>query len=242
MATTDYHEYWTALRVSHAVHPANRFRYELIAAELKKLKIQPQRVVDCGCGDASLLAMVGKAIPCGELHGMDIAGNVPASAPGVVDVFHQQDLGAPVPEAMHGRYDLALCSEVVEHVPNDHGVIENLSNLLVSQGWLVLTTQSGAIYKTERFLGHLRHYRLDDLCNRIARAGFHIEEAYRCGWPFLNMQKIVAHIFQDTVQKKVVQATSLSLPVRVLFGVLRRLYRYSLRGYGPQIMIVARKI
>ena len=242
MATTDYTEYWSSLRVSHAAHPANRFRYELIAAELKKLKINPQRVVDCGCGDGSLLAVVSQTIPCGTLHGMDIADNVPANAPGAVPLFRQQDLGSPIPPAWRGQYDLALCSEVIEHVPDDNQVIENLSNLLVSQGWLVLTTQSGNRYKTELSLGHLRHYKIDDLCGRLTTAGFHIEKAYCCGWPFLNLQKIIAHIFQDTVQKKVVKATTLSQPVRILFTMLRWLYRFSLRGAGPQLVIVARKL
>jgi len=242
MAATDYTEYWSALRVSHAAHPANRFRYELIAAELKKLPIRPERVVDCGCGDGSLLAIIRSAIPCGRLHGMDIAANVPASAPGVLDQFRQQDLGTPIPESMRGQYDLAVCSEVIEHVPNDNGVIENVAGLLAPQGWLVLTTQTGNIYKTEQFLGHLRHYRLEELCARLSQAGFRIIRAYRCGWPFLNMQKIAAHVFQGTVQKKVVQATSLSLPIRIAFAILEQLYRVSWRGYGPQLMIVAQKI
>jgi trans-aconitate methyltransferase len=240
--TTDYTEYWSSLRMSHAAHPANRFRYELIAAELKKLKINPQRVVDCGCGDGSLLAAVSQAISCGTLHGMDIANNVPANVPGADHLFCQHDLGSPIPEAWRAQYDLALCSEVIEHVPDDNQVIQNLSNLLVSRAWLVLTTQSGKRYKTELSLGHLRHYKIDDLCRRLSAAGFHIEKAYRCGWPFLNLQKIVAHIFQDTVQKKVVRATTLSPPVRVVFAILHWLYGFSLRGAGPQLVIVARKL
>jgi SAM-dependent methyltransferase len=241
MGATDYSEYWATLRVSHAAHPANLFRYELIAAELKKLQIKPARVVDCGCGDGSLLATVRRTIPCGQLHGMDIARNVPASAPGMLDQFCQQDLGEPIPETERGRYDLAVCSEVIEHVPNDQRVIENVSNLLAPQGWLVLTTQTGNIYKTEQFLGHLRHYHLDELCDRLTKAGFRIVRAYRSGWPFLNMQKIAAHILQDTVQKKVVTAPRLSLPVRILFAILHRLYWFTLRSYGPQLMIVAQK-
>jgi SAM-dependent methyltransferase len=241
MATTDYAEYWNALHVSHSVHPANRFRYDLIAGELKRLKLKPGRVIDCGCGDGSLLATISKAIPCGDLHGTDIASNVPASAPGVIDLFRQQDLGTPVPPSFQNQYDLAVCSEVIEHVPDDQMVIENLSKLVVRNGWLVLTTQSGNMYKTELSLGHLRHYKLDDLCARLKNKGFHIERSYVCGWPFLNLQKIIAHTFQDTVQKKVVHATTLSLPIRTLFGILRWVYRFSLRGYGPQIVIVARK-
>lgn len=242
MTTTDYSEYWAALRVSHAAHPANRYRYELITQELKRLNIKAGHVVDCGCGDGSLLEAIRKAIPCGELHGMDIAGNVPANASAVVNLFRQQDLGMPIPQSLHGQYDLVVCSEVIEHVPNDNVVIENVANLLHERGLLVLTTQSGRMYKTELSLGHLRHYAIEDLCRRIVDAGFRIEEAYHCGWPFLNFQKIIAHIFQNTVQNKIVHATTLSLPVRILFDTLHWLYRFGLRGHGPQIVIIAEKL
>jgi len=242
MGTTDYSEYWASLRVSHAAHPANRFRYELITRELKRLNIKAEHVVDCGCGDGSLLEAIRKVIPCGQLHGMDIAGNVPANASGVVSLFRQQDLGAPIPQSLHGQYDLVVCSEVIEHVPSDNLVIENVANLLSRHGWLVLTTQTGQMYKTELSLGHLRHYAIEDLSRRVEKTGFRIEKAYRCGWPFLNLQKIIAHIFQNTVQTKIVHAPTLSLPVRVLFKTLHWLYHFGLRGYGPQIVIIAEKL
>jgi ubiquinone/menaquinone biosynthesis C-methylase UbiE len=239
----DYRDYWASLTVSHGSHPANRFRYELIAEELERLALQPRRILDCGCGDGSLLSVVSSRLRCGELHGMDVADNVPLHKFGLAAVqFQQQDLGKPVPASLHGQYDLVLCSEVIEHVANDEMVLENLARLAKPGGLIVLSTQSGNIYKTEQFLGHLRHYKREELAARLERYGTNIQKSYLCGWPWLNLQKIAAHTFQSTVQKNIVQATSLSAPVRILFFVLYHLYKFGSRSRGPQIVIVASKL
>src|SRR5580698_854993 len=155
----NYNDYWASLTVSHGSHPANRFRYELLTGELEQLSLQPARVVDCGCGDGSLLAVLSARVHCGELHGLDVADNVPLHKLGIPVQFQQQDLGAPISPGLYGQYDLVLCSEVIEHVANDDMVLQNLARLVKPGGWIVLSTQSGSIYKTEQFLGHLRHYR-----------------------------------------------------------------------------------
>jgi len=196
------------------------------------------QVLEVGCGAGHILERVDHGI----LHGIDISDVQIQRAQARLGrrVELKKSAGESIPYG-DKSFDKILCSEVIEHVPNDQRVIENVSNLLAPQGWLVLTTQTGNIYKTEQFLGHLRHYHLDELCDRLTKAGFRIVRAYRSGWPFLNMQKIAAHILQDTVQKKVVTAPSLSLPVRILFAILHRLYWFTLRSYGPQLMIVAQK-
>jgi SAM-dependent methyltransferase len=237
----DYEAYWSSLTASHNSHPGNRFRYDLIAHELASLRICPSRVLDCGCGDGSLLSVVSRRVRCGELHGMDIAQNVPIERTGLPIRFYQQDLGIPVPEELHGRFDLVLCSEVIEHVADDDTVLRNLHLLAAPGGIVVLTTQTGTVYKTEQFLGHLRHYQIADLCARAEAAGLKVRKACRAGWPWLNLQKIAAHRFQSSVQRNIVQAERLSVKVRALFHLLYSLYRLSSKKRGPQIVIVATK-
>ncbi len=236
----DYSDYWSTLKSSHGSHPGNLFRYELIAAELRRTQLQPDTVIDCGCGDGSLLSVVSNCIPCGPLYGFDIAASVPVGLREAIH-FEQHDLGTPVPASMEGKFDLVLCSEVIEHVLDDQAVLANLFALVRPGGTVVLTTQTGRIYKTEQFLGHIRHYPLEKLTQRVEATGLHIVRAFRCGWPWLNMQKIAAHLLQDTVQTRIVQAEHLGIGVRILFSVLRRLYRFSSRSRGPQLFVLARK-
>jgi SAM-dependent methyltransferase len=237
----NYNDYWKSLKVSHADHPANRFRYNLIADELSGMGSRPKSVLDCGCGDGSLLSVIATRIPCGRLHGMDITENVPLDRAGLPIQFRTQDLGHPIPEEMQGTYDLVLCSEVIEHVENDGMVLRNLADLTAPGGMVVLTTQTGKIYRTEEFLGHIRHYDPGDLCARLEQTGLKVHKCDIAGWPWLNAQKITSHYLQGTVQKQIVQADTLSLPVRVLFSVLRHLYSLSSRRRGPQIVILATK-
>lgn len=237
----NYNDYWSSLATSHHKQPGNRFRYDLIAKEVAAAGIEPERVLDCGCGDGSLLSVVARTVLCKELHGFDIAANVPIERAGVPIHFHQQDLGAPLPAEMHGRYDLVLCSEVIEHVADDDMVLRNVADAAAPGALILLTTQSGTIYKTEQFLGHLRHYRIADLSARMEDAGLTVEKSYLAGWPWLNGQKIAAHYFQGSVQKKIVQAKTLSPSVRAVFFALRHLYSVSSRRRGPQIVIVGRK-
>jgi hypothetical protein len=108
-------------------------------------------------------------------------------------------------------------------------------------GAVVLTTQTGKIYKTEEFLGHIRHYNPLDLCERVENTGLKVQKFYVAGWPWLNAQKFAAHYFQGTVQRNIVQANRLSFKVRILFALLSRVYSLSSRRRGPQIVILASK-
>ncbi|MBV8550487.1 MAG: class I SAM-dependent methyltransferase [Acidobacteriaceae bacterium] len=238
----DYNDYWSNLTASHDHHPGNRFRYKLIADELSAAELRPETVLDCGCGDGSLLSVVARQIPSAELHGIDIADNVPISRTGLSIQFRAQDLGQPVPEEMHGVYDLVLCSEVIEHVERDQALLHNLADVTAQGGTVVLTTQAGKMYRTEQFLGHIRHYNPRDLCLRLEHAGLKVRKCYLAGWPWLNAQKIAAHYLQGMVQKNIVQAQTLSLRVRILFALLGAIYPLSSRRRGPQIVILATKL
>ena len=90
--------------------------------------VQPKRVVDVGCGTGTWLAAFAE-------HGAtDVLGldgdyvdrsllDIPA------DRFVAADLSKPVQVA--GRYDLAVCLEVAEHLPeaSADGIVELLTNL-----------------------------------------------------------------------------------------------------------------
>lgn len=237
----NYNDYWSNLTISHNGHPGNRFRYNLIADELCAMRLRPNTVLDCGCGDGSLLSVIAKRIPCGALHGIDIADNVPLDRVSLPIQFRAADLGLPIPEGMHEAYDLVLCSEVIEHVENDGMVLRNVANLTAPGGTVAVTTQCGRIYRTEEFLGHLRHYVPSDLCARMEEVGLKVQKCYRAGWPWLNAQKITAHYFQSTVQNKIVHANTLSFSIRALFAVLSKAYALSSRRRGPQIVVLASK-
>ena len=240
----DYADYWEQLHASHAHHPANRYRYWLIARRIEQANVSFETVLDCGCGDGSLLALVRSKFAPIQTFGLDIN-------PTNVELlqtresrseFSCADLGAPEPEMPWPPVDLALCCEVIEHVPDDDQAIRNLANLVRPGGTLVLTTQSGKIRRTEQFLGHLRHYDIDDLRGRVAEAGFEIIECFLSGWPLLDGQKILAERFFQQVQDKIIAPGKPSVAIRAAFSVLFHAYKLCAFGRGPQIFILARRV
>jgi len=238
----DYADYWQRLRASHALHPGNRFRYWLIARQLQRAGVRFSTVLDCGCGDGSLLALMRDRFSPERTCGIDInSRNVellrsldPRSE------FHCADLGAALEKPPWPAAELVLCCEVIEHIREDDVAIRNLAKLVAPGGHLVLTTQSGKIRRTERFLGHLRHYQPEDLRKRLEGVGFDILECTVWGWPLLDFQKILAERFFGQVQQHVISARRPSRIVRAAFFALFHGYKMCAFGRGPQIFILAR--
>ncbi len=163
-----YEAYWSDLTGSHALHPGNQFRYRAIVRELRERNLHPKDVVDCGCGDGSFVCSLRTLYPEGNFYGTDVADNVPANHPGSGIRFQRADLGCEIADELKNRFDLVICSEVIEHVADDRRVIQNLVAMAKPGATVVLTTQKGQMYPTEQYLGHLRRYRVEGCANDSA--------------------------------------------------------------------------
>jgi 2-polyprenyl-3-methyl-5-hydroxy-6-metoxy-1,4-benzoquinol methylase len=237
---TNYELYWQDLKATHDAHPGNVYRYGLISRIAKELNLRPGTIIDCGCGDGSLLRVMRRTFPDAALSGMDVSGVALDRAAGSGATVFQGDFGFPL--ALTVPFDLVLCSEVIEHVHDDETVLDNLARLCRPGGWVILTTQSGRIYNTEMFLGHLRHYRLEDLAQRLEKRSLRVARAFHAGWPWLRLQKIAAHHMQASVRKHVVEAEQTAPWLRFAFSALSKLYRASSRTRGPQLVLAAQRI
>lgn len=119
-----------------------------------------RRVVDVGCGEgwwAQACADAG----C-EVIGID--GSYVATSP-LGDRFLPHDLAQPLPAHLAGRFDLALCLEVAEHLPASRadGLIADLCSLapvvlfsaaIPGQGGVGHINEQWPDYWTSRFNGH----------------------------------------------------------------------------------------
>ena len=102
---------------------------------LKSEDVRGKSVIEVGSYDinGSLRTMVEALEPL-SYKGVDIS-----MGPGVDEVCNAEDLlGHYGPE----KFDLLICTEVVEHVKNWRPVISNLKNVLKPDGLLLLTTRS----------------------------------------------------------------------------------------------------
>ncbi len=123
--------------------------------------LQPQSVLDVGCGDGRFLGMLGSRVP--RRAGVDLSEQAirfaKAFNPDVV--FHVIDVAD-----LEETFDLVVAIEVLEHIPDEQ--ITNFLNALVNRtregGHIIISVPT--IVKP--VLGkHYRHYDLDLLRNQL---------------------------------------------------------------------------
>lgn len=131
------------------------------------------KVLDVGCGVGALsLYLASKGA---QVDGIDISPRAVTIAQQAADSlpltdklsFQKKELS----KAKTGKYDFVLCSEVIEHVPDDQDFYARLISQLKPRGVLMLTTPSkdNALYRMgyyrdfDQEVGHLRRYTVDSL-------------------------------------------------------------------------------
>jgi len=137
------------------------------------------RVLDIGCGDGALIARLGTCRPRWEFSGVEIAARAVelarARCPDADITIYD---GAVLPfEA--GRFDLAILSHVLEHVPDPVPALREaarVSRLLVVEVPLEanLSTHRESRRQIARDVGHIQRFSRSGLRALIAQAGLRI--------------------------------------------------------------------
>ena len=126
---------------SEAIYPRSYFReveeeqgalYARLA-ELIHQRWAPQSVIDIGCGTGMILSNLAR-------YGVDVRGvdgsRSAINASSISDRILRWNLERPLPEL--GKFDLAICTEVAEHLPAN--VASELVSQLVSLSDVILFT------------------------------------------------------------------------------------------------------
>ncbi len=103
------------------------------------------------------------------------------------------ELNAAYPEnhePFQGQMDTVICLNVLEHIEDDLGALQNIRSMLEDGGRAVILVPSGqSIYNSlDEELGHFRRYSEEQLRERMTAAGFEVEtvlrfnRASRPGW------------------------------------------------------------
>lgn len=85
------------------------------------------------------------------------------------------------------KFDLVICSEVLEHLENDKKAVEAIFDLLCHNGIVIFSTPSknaplyriGLAKKFDKKVGHLRRYSTEGLKILIREVGFVVREAIK---------------------------------------------------------------
>jgi ubiquinone biosynthesis O-methyltransferase len=82
------------------------------------------------------------------------------------------------------KFDLIICSEIIEHIPNDKAFLKRIHKLLENNGLLILSTPSinAPLYKIglaqnfDKRVGHIRRYSKKQISDLVKNSGFTIEK------------------------------------------------------------------
>jgi SAM-dependent methyltransferase len=139
--------WWPALK---ELADASPNRLELGPGVFPRLPVPGTHVVDLSAGALEVLAKHGAIAHHGLL----------------------QDLKFP-----DGSYDLVGMFEVLEHVPDDEGLLRELARITRPGGHLALTVPLGMKHycSFDRYMGHVRRFEPDELRSKVERAGYVLE-------------------------------------------------------------------
>jgi SAM-dependent methyltransferase len=153
-------------------------------------EIGPESVIDIGCGNGQLLSEIAEAHPGARLSGLDLSAmqidDNRRRLPGIewIAADIQLDL-----ESLRKVHDVAVASEIIEHLDAPARLLENASRLVRDGGKLIVTTQSGRIGQTERSVGHVRHFSASEIETLMTENGWRPIKVWNEGFPFHDLSK-----------------------------------------------------
>ncbi|MBJ7608733.1 MAG: class I SAM-dependent methyltransferase [Candidatus Dormibacteraeota bacterium] len=207
------------------------------------------RVVDIGSGQGDVAAMLTRAHPQAEVLGVELSAEGVSIASGKVPSarFVQRDLlaEAPVPADLAGFGELAVCSEVLEHVDDPSRLLRNATDYLAPGCRVVITVPGGPMSAFDRHIGHRRHHTAASLRAIIDRAGLETVAVFRAGFPFFNLYRLTvilrgSSLIDDVSAQS--QGKAGSTLASLVMRVFRWLFRFNLTSspWGWQMVGIAR--
>jgi SAM-dependent methyltransferase len=229
MQRDDWESHWTDFSEASRVNPAGAYRLDLLLRLLRPILKPGVRILDIGSGPGYLLAHLSSRFPDAELRGVELSKTAieGARARAAHAEFLQCDLVGSLepPERWLSWADVAICSEVLEHVDQPSLLLENVRRFLAPGGRLIVTVPGGPRSAFDRHIGHRRHYSRADLRSLLVESGFSVERCDADGFPFFNLYRIMVvtrgdRLVEDAKVARVPRGLSV---IGALFRMLFRL-------------------
>ena len=223
--------------------PAPKMRIRHIIGRIGDQRRQFSSVCDFGCGNGDLLREIAACHPGAKLSGIDLSPDqIDENRRSMPDAgWAEADLTSPeFVYPFEKRCDLAISSEVVEHLDEPLRYLRNIYACLDDDGVLILTTQSGPVHTTERHVGHVRHFEISEMNALLADAGFRSTNTYNCGFPFHDLSKWAANLRPEHVIERFGQNEWGGFE-KATAAILRALFRFNSLARGYQLVAVAHR-
>lgn len=220
----------------------NNFTYRNLLELLLKYSYLGKTFLDIGCGSGAIslfLTAQGK-----EVVGIDISKRAIEScirSAGILKLEKRisfKTMKFPQ-ETPRQKFDIIVCSEVLEHIKDDKRTLKKIYYLLQPSGLLVISVPSknaplyrlGFARKFDAKVGHLRRYGLEQLVNLCEKIGFNILETRKAEGILRNF------LFLNSIAGKMIGF--IKGPISDLVAALDNI---TLKLFGEsQIFVVAQK-
>jgi SAM-dependent methyltransferase len=147
--------------------------YKDVCGRLSRLGVQPDLVLDVGCGSGHLLAEVGKLWSRAKLKGVDFSEkSVELARRSHPNIAFEQcsifDLSR-----LEAEFDVVICTEVLEHLEEADRALDQLHSRCRLGGWVVITVPNG---RTDTFPGHVNFWTPESFCREFRHFHPNIEQ------------------------------------------------------------------
>jgi len=181
-----YDKFHQGAKPQHKLINDKNITYRIIISELKSyLTLANLKIYDYGCGVGTLdfyLASLNNKVTGVDLS--DSAIRLANKSKNELKLKKYCTFNVVKSTKLNSRlkYDLIICSEVIEHVPNDLYLINYFNKIIKNKGYLFITTPSinaplfklGMLKKFDLAVGHKRRYNIEKLTALLQRGKFEI--------------------------------------------------------------------
>lgn len=201
---------------------------------------RPSSVVDLGCGGGHLLYEIRQRWPQMQLAGVELSDEQIERNRQRSPEIHWMNANLDAPAAFSHQYECVIASEIIEHVSNPGVFLENAYRLAKPGALLLLSTQSGRVQRTERLVGHFRHYSAPEMTQLLLHSGWTPLKVWNTGFPFQDLSKRVANLRPELSVQHFANR-KYGWPQKLVCFLLRLLFRLNSQTRGTQLYAVARR-
>lgn len=218
-------------------------RYRIIAKLFKKHCCAFENILEIGSSAGNLLGFIQKKMRLDSKNfiACDFSEEaVKLTKQKGIDSF-QADLTKI--NDFHGKkFEIIICSEVLEHIPDYKSGIFNIYQLLNENGKLIISVPYSMKHWTQHddFSLHLRRFEKNELENELIKTGFKIEKSFIWGALVYNLYYLIlGEVDPKIILKK--RTPVKELASKLLYHLLKLDDFFTVTNKGRRIFIVANK-
>jgi SAM-dependent methyltransferase len=231
-----YDQKWRGWEEMIRWSPAPRIRREKIISWVKKLAIKS--LLDVGCGNGQFLLQIRSAFKDLDLYGADICGQTLADnrkfMPQVQ--FLELDLNKTT---LLRKFDLVICMETLEHIDDWQKALENLISM--AGKYLIITLPCGPLFTIDRLCAHKKHFKAQEISDKIISMGFKISRIEAWGFPFFNLYKHLINLSPGASTREFLDNKKYNLFHKAVSFLTYILLKLSLPFWGYQLFVMAER-